>query len=98
MEFKPEVIREFILQTASHETAWLEFFSKHEIQPYIVVYEDLVTAYETIVKEIIDCLGIPHSEDIVFGERHLKKQADMLTEEWVQRYLDMYADTERMRD
>jgi trehalose 2-sulfotransferase len=96
LEFRPEVIREFILQTTRHETAWLEFFGRNEIQPYIVVYEDFVTTYETVAKGIIDYLGIPHSEEIVFGERRLKKQADMLTEEWVQRYLDMCANAERM--
>jgi trehalose 2-sulfotransferase len=96
LEFKPDMIREFILQTASHETAWQEYFRKNQIQPYIVVYEDFVVEYETKTKEILEHLGIPHPEEILFGERHLKQQADQLTEEWVQKYLEMYADTERM--
>ncbi len=96
LEFKPDVIREFIIQTVSHETAWQEYFRKNEIQPYIVVYEDLVTEYETTAKQILEYLGIHHHEGVVFGERRLKKQADMLTNKWVQRYLELYADTERM--
>jgi trehalose 2-sulfotransferase len=96
LEFKPEVIREFIIQTACHETAWQEYFRKNQIQPYIVVYEDFVTGYETTAEEIIEYLGIPHPEQIEFGKRHLRKQADELTEEWVQKYLEIYTDTERM--
>ncbi|HKY54316.1 MAG TPA: Stf0 family sulfotransferase, partial [Anaerolineales bacterium] len=42
LKFKPEVIREFILQTATHETAWQEYFRQNQIQPYIVVYEDFI--------------------------------------------------------
>ena len=103
LEFEPDVIQEFILQTVSHETAWQEYFRRNQIQPYIVVYEDLVAAYETTAKQIIKYLGIPHQgiphqEEIMFGERQLKKQADMLTVEWVQRFLEMYVNTERMSD
>src|SRR5688572_4396682 len=74
LEFKPDVIREFILQTAAHETAWQEYFRKNKIQPYIVVYEDFVGAYESTAKKIIDYLGIPHDEEIVFAERHLRNK------------------------
>jgi trehalose 2-sulfotransferase len=96
LEFKPDVIREFILQTASHETAWQEYFRKNGIEPYIVVYEDFVAAYETTTKEIIEYLGIPHHEEPLFRKRYLKKQADALTETWVQRYLQLYSKRERM--
>jgi trehalose 2-sulfotransferase len=96
LEFKPEVIREFIIQTVTHETAWQEYFRKNQIQPYVVVYEDFVAAYESTARKIIEYLGIPHPEEIIFGERHMKKQADKLTEEWVQKYLERYTSTERM--
>jgi len=96
LEFKPDVIREFIVQTVSHETAWQEYFRENEIRPYIVVYEDFVTGYEKTAMELLKYLGIYCHQEIVFGERHLKKQADTLTEEWVRKYLEIYQDTERM--
>ena len=96
LEFKLDVIREFIIQTATHETAWQEYFRQNQIQPYIVSYEDFITAYETTAKEIIEYFGVPHREEIVSGERYLKKQADKLTEEWVQKFLELYANTERV--
>ncbi len=95
--FKPDVIREFIIQTATHETAWQAYFRKNAIQPYIVVYEDFVTAYEKTAEEIVAYLGIDRREKIVFGKRRLQKQADTLTEEWVERYLEMNKDRERIQ-
>jgi len=96
LEFKPDVIREFIIQTASHEAAWQEYFQVNKINPHIVVYEDLASAYEKTARDVIKYLGIqPHGE-IIFGERRLRKQADALTEEWVHKYLEIYNNTERM--
>lgn len=89
LEFRPKVIRDFIIQTAIHETAWQEFFRELKVQPYIVVYEDFIKAYEETAKDILKYLGIPHQEDIVFGQRQLKQQANNLTDEWVQKYLEM---------
>lgn len=96
LEFKPDVIQEFILQTASHETAWQEYLRQNQIHPYLVVYKDFVAAYEATAKQIIEYLDIPRQEEIVSIEWYLKKQSDKLTEEWVQRYLELYTNTERM--
>jgi len=96
LEYKPDIIRDFIIQTTVHETAWLEFFQENGIEPFIVVYEEFVNAYEDTAKEILKYLGIYHQEDLKFDERQFKKQADELTDEWVQRYLRAYKDTEKM--
>jgi len=95
LSYQPEVIRDFITQTAIHETAWLEFFRQNCISPYIVVYEDLVHTYEETAQAILDFLGIQY-DDLVFGERRFKKQADDLTEAWIQRFLTEHQDTEKM--
>lgn len=89
LEFRPEVIDNFLQQTAIHESAWLEFFEFAGIRPYIVVYEDFVEAYEETAKHILDYLAIESPNGIPFGERRLKKQADPLSDEWVQKYLDL---------
>ena len=96
LEFKPDIIREFISQTAIHETAWLGFFRESDVQPYIVVYEDFVNAYEETAKGILKYLGISYPEKLIFGQRRIKKQADALTDEWVHRYLAMHKDTQEM--
>ena len=73
LEFKPDVIREFISQTAAHETEWLELFQELNVQPYIVIYVDFINAYEDTAKEILKYLGIPHPDQLVFGHRRNKK-------------------------
>ena len=89
LEFKPEVIDGFLQETAIHESAWLEFFESTGTRPYIVVYEDLVETYEETAKGILDYLGIEYPNGMRFAERRLKKQADALSDEWVQRYLNL---------
>jgi trehalose 2-sulfotransferase len=95
-EFEPDVVQDFIVQTTAHETAWLEFFRKNEIKPFTVVYEDLVSSYEETAKTILKHLRIDHPVNLKFGERQFKKQADELTDEWVERYLNTFQDTEKM--
>jgi LPS sulfotransferase NodH len=96
LEFKPDIIRGFITQAAIHESAWQEFFRELDVQPYIVMYEDFVNTYEETAKDILKYLEIPYQENLKISQRRIKKQADALTDEWVQKYLAMYKETEKM--
>jgi len=96
LKFQPAVITEFITQTAIHEAAWLSFFQQSDVQPYIVVYEDFVNAYEETAREILDYLGISYPCPLVFCQRRMQKQADVMTEQWVQKYLDLHVANEQM--
>jgi LPS sulfotransferase NodH len=98
LEYQPEIIKEFITQTAIHEAAWFAFFHQHNIKPYIVVYEDLVKTYEKTAKEILKFLGIQFPENLVFDKRRFKQQADDLSDEWVQRFLAEQQHTEKMEE
>lgn len=42
--------------------------------------------YEKTALRIMDWLKIFYPDDMVFGERRLQKQADSVSENWVQRY------------
>ena len=85
-----------LTQTAVHETAWLDLFQKLAIQPHIVVYEDLVDQYEQTAEGVLDYLGVPYQKPLAFGPRRMKRQADALTEEWVQKVLLIRRDAETM--
>ena len=61
-------------------------FSENAIQPYSVVYEDLVEASEKTTLHILQYLNIPLPASFSFGERQMKQQADTLSEEWYERY------------
>jgi len=54
-----------------------------------VVYEDLTAAYEVTALNILRYLHIPIPENLMFAERRMKRQADTLSEEWVQRYYNL---------
>ncbi len=69
------------------EAEWQEYFGQCGISPFVIVYEDFVTAYEETVLSILRFLGIPIPSDLVFKERQMTKQADTLSDDWVREYL-----------
>ena len=79
------------------EVEMQQYFTTCEVQPFKVVYEDFVGTYEETVFQILDYLQIPVPEQLVFGERKLKKQANEQSEEWVQRYYEIKQKEDRER-
>ena len=73
------------------------YFTACKVQPFKIIYEDFVNAYEETVGQVLAYLQIPVSGQLVFGERTLKKQANQQTEEWVQRYYEMRQAAERAK-
>ena len=61
------------------------------IEPFKVVYEDFVNAYEETALQMLEYLQIPFPKDLVFGERKLQKQANAQSEEWLQLYYERHA-------
>lgn len=68
------------------ECAWEEYFTHTGITPFTVVYEDLVRNYESTVRRLLDDLEIDLPSEYVFPPPRLHKQADAVSEEWVERY------------
>ena len=75
-----------VRQLEAHDAAWQRYFAAHGIHPYTVVYEDFVDHYEETALNIMRYLNISLPEQLQFSPRHLQKQADQESEEWVQRY------------
>lgn len=94
--YQPEVLRRFIHQTAVHESAWLAFFERSGIEPWVVTYEDLVERYEQTAEAVLGFLGIDFIGPIDWGERKLQRQADAVSEAWVERFLADHADFEAL--
>ena len=84
--FHFEAIDHLVQQIVAHEIAWRQYFDTYGIQPFTVVYEELTAAYEATALNILRYLHIPIPENLMFSERRMKRQADALSEEWVQRY------------
>jgi LPS sulfotransferase NodH len=84
--FHFEAIDHLLRRNEAHEEAWRRYFAENHIQPFPVIYEEFVASYEPMALDILRHLKIEIPEPIVFKERRMKRQADTLSEEWVQRF------------
>lgn len=92
--FHFEAIDHLVRQIEAHEAAWQQYFEMIGVQPLTIVYEELGAAYEATSFKILEYLAIPIPEDLEFRERRMKKQADAISEEWVQRYTNLKQERE----
>lgn len=67
------------------EAGWQNFFETCNVQPFRVQYEDLVEAYEPTALRILEYMKISYPKNLIFGERRMQKQADILNEAWVEK-------------
>lgn len=79
-------INHLVRQIEAHEVAWGQYFRESGIEPLVVVYEAMVEALETTVQEILRYLAIPIPETLRLPHHGMERQADVQSEEWVQRY------------
>ena len=64
---------------------WETYFYQRQIVPHRVIYEDLVADQESTLRRVLAFLGIDIPPDFQLPESHLKKQADSLSDLWVQK-------------
>ncbi len=69
------------------EQGWQAYFKRSGVQPYTILYEDLVQNYEGTAKMLLRHMGIAAPDDLVFGERRLQKQSDAVNDQWAERYI-----------
>jgi LPS sulfotransferase NodH len=87
--FHFEAIDRFVSYIEEDEKAWRDYFNAHAIKPMVVVYEELVQTYSATACQVLEYLHIPKPADLVITEPHMKKQADRISEEWVERYHEL---------
>jgi LPS sulfotransferase NodH len=69
----------------NHEAKWQKYFEEHAIDPLVLVYEEVADDHRAAVLEVLSYLKVPYPKRTNFEPR-LLRQADTLTEEWVERY------------
>jgi len=84
--FHYEAIDYLLQQLLVQEKAWQQYFNENGINPFTVVYEQWTLSYRAEVFSILQYLSIPIPEDLVVAETRMQRQADTLSEEWVQQY------------
>jgi trehalose 2-sulfotransferase len=86
LEYNFEAIDHLVQELVMREAALQEHFTECGIKPFVIVYEEFHDAYQETAVATLDYLEIATPAGRTFGERSLQKQANTLSEEWVQRY------------
>jgi len=85
--FDPDHITQQLVRIDNEEEVWESLFGRFGIEPQRVVYEDFVEAQEQTVREVLGALGVDAPADLHLPPPVLDRQADELSDEWVERYL-----------
>lgn len=94
LAFHFEAVDHLVRQIEAHDAAWQQYFDVIGVQPLTIEYAELATAYEATSFNILAYLDIYIPEDLEVQGRRMKKQADSLSEEWVQQYAELKQERE----
>ena len=92
-EFDLEHITRKLARIGREEDEWRTVFERYGIEPLDIVYEDLVSDPARILRETLEFLGIEVPPNLEVAQPTLERQADELSEHWVERYLAETAHT-----
>lgn len=86
LRFSFAAVEHLKLRIDEHNAAWQNFFEQCGVEPFKIVYEKFVEAYEENVLGLLNGLEIPIPEGFAVTRPKMKRQADELSEEWVRLY------------
>jgi LPS sulfotransferase NodH len=84
--FDPEHITRKLRRIGREEERWESLFARHGIVPHRVVYEDFVDAQEETVRGVLRTVGVEAPADLSLPPPVHDRQADELSEEWIERF------------
>lgn len=79
-------IDQLVNESLLREAAWQAYFSEWRVNPLALVYEDFIENHAGTVTYVLDFLGVREPYILPTEAITLVKQADSVSEEWVQRY------------
>ncbi|MBK3579508.1 hypothetical protein JHN63_38060 [Streptomyces sp. MBT65] len=80
-----DAITRIIRTVDEHNAGWERWFEAYGIEPYRIRYEDLSADPEAATRRVLGHLGLALPAGVRVTPSH-QRQADRLTEEWVDRY------------
>ncbi len=86
LAFDFEAIKYWLQTIIRDEASWQEYFTQCGIYPFNIFYEDFVAAYEATILGVLRYLKIAIPEDFAIDKPQLRKLADTISEQWVQKY------------
>lgn len=87
-QFDIDTIDRLERQLVRHETRWQAFFEHFDIEPFLVLSEDLAAHPREVVLEIARALELPIDTQSI-GMPALRRQSDELSDEWHARCLQI---------
>jgi LPS sulfotransferase NodH len=87
-QFDRDLIDATIRDLEKSDLGWVTFFARCHLSPYVLWYEDFCENYQATIRNVLQYLDIPGADACVITSPRLRKQADLVSEEWVRRYLD----------
>ena len=84
--FNFAAIDHLVQRITRNDASWQDYFRCFGIQPFTIVYEELVNSYEETAIAILQYLGATVPDHFLFAPRTMQKQSNSLSEEWVERY------------
>ena len=85
-EYSYEAIDHLFAECSIREAAIQDFFNSGSIIPLTIVYENFIFAYEETIRNILNYLELPNTEEVSIAPPPLQKLADDVSQQWVQRY------------
>lgn len=80
-----DALSHLLKETALRECAIQAYYTKHDIQPLTLVYEDFIKDFKGTIKHLIDYLEIEYDQ-LNIKEMYYQKTANEHSEKWVQRF------------
>lgn len=77
----------------ANDAGWQQFFEVNGIQPLHVEYSDLVADNVGVARRVLSHLDVPMPSGHQLAPPILRKQSDALSEQWVQRYQHIAAES-----
>jgi LPS sulfotransferase NodH len=88
LEFNFGAISHLLNLCIRSELGWATFFAVHEINPFVVVYEDFIGAYDQTIRSVLQHLGLLLDYGTI-AEPRLRRQADQLSVEWAHLFREL---------
>jgi LPS sulfotransferase NodH len=86
LRFDFELISAAQARMRAEDRMWAEYFEVNEISPFVLWYEDLAADRYGCLRRVLDALGLFEEAGAQTPTPTLRRQGDIVTERWAQRY------------
>ena len=86
VQYDRELIAKCLEEVEQQELKWPRWFEAHNIEPFRVVYEDLIADTPKVIRRIVEFLGVENDEPDNVLVPPTKRQGDGTNRDWIERF------------